>query len=55
MTTKAPGRGTGLGLSITRDVIESHGGIIGVRSEPGHGTVFTIDLPAASAAAAATA
>jgi two-component system NtrC family sensor kinase len=55
VTTKAPGRGTGLGLSITRDVIESHGGIIGVRSEPGHGTVFTIDLPAAKAAAAASA
>ena len=55
VTTKAPGRGTGLGLSITRDVIESHGGIIGVRSEPGHGTVFTIDLPAAKTAAAASA
>jgi signal transduction histidine kinase len=55
VTTKAPGRGTGLGLSITRDVVESHGGIIGVRSEPGHGTVFTIDLPAANAAAAASA
>jgi two-component system, NtrC family, sensor kinase len=55
VTTKAPGRGTGLGLSITRDVIESHGGFIGVRSEPGHGTVFTIDLPAASASAAVSA
>ncbi len=47
ITTKPTGRGTGLGLSITRDTIASHGGGIEVRSEPGHGTVFTIDLPAA--------
>ena len=47
-TTKPPGRGTGLGLSITRDAIASHGGVIDVRSEPGQGTVFTIDLPPAT-------
>lgn len=45
VTTKPPGRGTGLGLSITRDAITSHGGVIDVRSEPGRGTTFTIDLP----------
>jgi signal transduction histidine kinase len=45
VTTKPAGRGTGLGLSITRDTIVSHGGTIDVRSEPGDGTVFTIDLP----------
>jgi two-component system NtrC family sensor kinase len=45
VTTKPPGRGTGLGLSITRDAITSHGGVIDVQSEPGRGTVFTIDLP----------
>lgn len=45
VTTKPPGRGTGLGLSITRDVITSHGGRIEVSSEPGRGTLFTIDLP----------
>ena len=44
ITTKPAGRGTGLGLSITRDTIASHGGTIEVRSEPGSGTVFTIDL-----------
>jgi two-component system NtrC family sensor kinase len=50
VTTKPAGRGTGLGLSITRDAIISHGGHIVVRSEPGQGTAFTIDLPAARAA-----
>jgi signal transduction histidine kinase len=48
VTTKPPGRGTGLGLSITRDAITSHGGTIDVRSEPGRGTVFAIDLPSIS-------
>jgi two-component system, NtrC family, sensor kinase len=48
VTTKAPGRGSGLGLSIARDVITAHGGTIAVHSEPGTGTVFTVDLPAAA-------
>ncbi|MEE9219557.1 MAG: ATP-binding protein [Acidobacteriota bacterium] len=42
-TTKA--RGTGLGLSIVRRAVESHGGTIEVRSEPGKGTVFEVRLP----------
>ena len=46
VTTKAPGRGTGLGLSIARDVIARLGGTIEVQSQRGHGTAFTIDLPA---------
>jgi signal transduction histidine kinase len=60
VTTKPAGRGTGLGLSLTRDTVGALGGTIDVQSEPGRGTVFTIDLPvapavAASAAAAASA
>ena len=41
---------TGLGLSIVSGIISSQGGTIGVASEVGLGTTFTIRLPAASAA-----
>ena len=41
-TTKT--HGTGLGLAIVQSVISDHGGKIGVRSEPGRGTAFLIDL-----------
>jgi signal transduction histidine kinase len=42
-TTKA--KGTGLGLAISRQLIEQHGGTIGVESRAGEGTRFTIRLP----------
>lgn len=38
--------GAGLGLSIVRTIIENHHGTIGVQSELGKGTTFTIRLPA---------
>jgi two-component system NtrC family sensor kinase len=44
-TTKEPGQGTGLGLSLCYGIIEEHQGRIRVDSEPGEGSVFTIDLP----------
>lgn len=37
--------GTGIGLYISKAIIESHGGTISVRSEDGHGSIFTISLP----------
>ena len=40
--------GTGLGLYITRAIVEAHGGSIGVRSDPGQGTSFCVELPARS-------
>jgi C4-dicarboxylate-specific signal transduction histidine kinase len=46
-TTKEVGKGTGLGLSITYGIIKEHGGTISVRSQPGQGATFLIQLPLA--------
>ncbi|HPR05071.1 MAG TPA: sensor histidine kinase [Denitromonas sp.] len=37
--------GTGLGLPISREIIEHFGGTLWVTSEPGHGAVFSFELP----------
>ena len=44
----APAGGAGLGLSISRRIVESHGGQMTVRSEPGRGTTFAFTVPVAS-------
>jgi signal transduction histidine kinase len=44
-TTKDVGEGTGLGLSVSYGLVRDHGGWIGVRSEPGRGSCFSIYLP----------
>ena len=41
-TTKS--KGSGLGLAITRRIVEQHGGVISVTSDPDKGTVFNISF-----------
>ena len=38
-------RGVGLGLAIAKEIVEAHGGKIGVRSQAGQGTTFVVHLP----------
>jgi PAS domain S-box-containing protein len=45
-TTKAMGMGTGLGLASVYGIIKAHGGYIDAGSQEGHGTIFSIYLPA---------
>ncbi len=44
-TTKDMGKGSGLGLYIVQEIVEEHGGCLGVDSEVGKGTCFLIRLP----------
>jgi signal transduction histidine kinase len=46
-TTKPVGKGLGLGLSISAMIVQNHGGEIAVKSRPGRGWVFRVELPAA--------
>ena len=39
-------RGSGLGLSLVREIIEAHGGTVGVSNLSASGAVFTVRLPA---------
>jgi signal transduction histidine kinase len=40
--------GSGLGLFIARSIAEAHGGSLKVRSAPGQGSTFTLELPLVS-------
>ena len=42
-TTKA--KGIGLGLAVSKMLVEGHGGTVGVASQVGEGTTFTVRLP----------
>ena len=45
----APVGGAGLGLSIAKEIVQGHGGDIGVKSEEGQGSTFWFTLPYATA------
>ena len=42
--------GVGLGLAIVREIVNAHGGEVGVESEPGKGSTFRFTLPLSEAA-----
>jgi two-component system, NtrC family, sensor kinase len=45
-TTKDVGQGTGLGLSVAHGIVLENGGNITVTSQAGHGSTFSVFLPA---------
>lgn len=45
MNDTGRGDAQGLGLPLARQLVEAHGGSLSLISEPGEGTVFTLELP----------
>ncbi len=46
-STRRTGEGAGLGLSMAHSVVKALGGSISVRSAPGKGATFRVELPVA--------
>ena len=51
-TTKERGKGTGMGLATVYGIVKQHGGFIHVYTEPSHGSLFRVYVPAMEGAAA---
>jgi two-component system, OmpR family, phosphate regulon sensor histidine kinase PhoR len=49
-----PSGGTGLGLYISRELVHRMGGRLDVRSQPGRGATFVVELPRAAASTGST-
>jgi signal transduction histidine kinase len=48
-TTKDVGKGTGLGLTVVYAIIQEHGGRVRLKSKPGSGASFYVELPVTAA------
>jgi signal transduction histidine kinase len=50
-TTRGTGNeaGSGFGLMLCHDLIEKHNGALSVKSSPGRGSTFTVELPQSTA------
>jgi signal transduction histidine kinase len=48
-TTKEVGKGTGLGLTVAYAIVQEHGGRLTMKSQPGGGASFFVELPVTGA------
>lgn len=45
LAPSSDGQSTGIGLAVVKKIVQTHGGTVGVKSEPGRGSTFFFTLP----------